>query len=54
MIVIFSTLFGALLGAQRARRHGGGKLDMAQWAAGFAIPFALIGLFVTIMIERAF
>ncbi|WP_192931080.1 hypothetical protein [Gemmobacter serpentinus] len=54
MIVIFATLFGGFLGAYRARRHGGGKLDMAQWAAGFAIPFALIGLFLTILIERQF
>lgn len=53
MIVITAAIFGALLGAGRARSHGGSKLDMAQWAAGFAIAFALAGLIATIFIERS-
>ncbi|WP_203232331.1 hypothetical protein [Gemmobacter caeruleus] len=52
MIVITAAIFGALLGVLRARHHGGSGLDMAQWGAGFAILFAVIGLIVTIVIAR--
>ncbi len=52
MIVITATVFGALLGALRARRHGGTALDMVQWAAGFGILFAVIGFIATIVIAR--
>ncbi|GGW21833.1 hypothetical protein GCM10011452_03820 [Gemmobacter lanyuensis] len=52
MIVITAIVFGALLGALRARKHGGSKLDMLQWGAGFAILFGILGLFLTIYIER--
>jgi len=53
MIVLAGLVFGAAFGAYTARRRGGNKLDMAQYAAGFAIAFMLLGLFVTIFIERA-
>ncbi|SEM78963.1 hypothetical protein SAMN04488103_10283 [Gemmobacter aquatilis] len=53
MIVISAALFGALLGALTARRQGGRGLDMLQYGAGFAIAFALLGLFATILIERS-
>lgn len=52
MIVIAGLVFGALFGALVARQRGGKALDMAQYAAGFGIAFALIGLFATIMLER--
>lgn len=52
MIVITAAIFGALLGALTARRHGGRGLDMLQYGASFAIAFALLGLFATIYIER--
>ncbi|MDR0808980.1 MAG: hypothetical protein LBE86_07630 [Gemmobacter sp.] len=53
MIVITAAILGALIGVFRARAHGGGALDMAQWAAGFAIAFALLAAFATIFIERS-
>lgn len=46
-------VFGALLGGFRARAKGGTALDMAQWAAVFALIFGLIGLFVLVFIERS-
>ncbi len=46
------SLAGAVLGALTARRRGGNRLDMAQYAGSFAILFALIGLFVGIFIMR--
>ena len=52
MIVITAAIFGALLGALRARQYGGSRLDMAQWAAGFAILFAVIGMIASIAIAR--
>lgn len=53
MIVLAGLVFGILFGAYTARKRGGNKLDMAQYAAGFAIAFMLIGLFATIFVERA-
>lgn len=52
MIVIAGLVFGALGGALLARSRGGRGLDMAQYAAGFGIAFALLGLFATIILER--
>ena len=53
MIVLLMSLAGALWGAFLARRRKGTRLDMAQYAAGFAILFAILGMFVTIFVERA-
>lgn len=52
MIVIGGAVIGAVLGAMVAKRHGGRGLDMAQYAVGFAIALALLGLFATIFLER--
>jgi len=52
MIVIAGLIGGAVWGAVRARRQGGNRLDMAQYAAVHAIAFGLLGLFATIALER--
>lgn len=52
MIVLAGFLLGALSGAWTAKRRGGSRADMAQYAAGYAIAFALAGLFLTIALER--
>ncbi len=52
MIVIGGAILGAILGAAIARKHGGRPADMAQYGAGFAIAFMLLGLFATIILER--
>ncbi len=52
MIVIAGLLFGALFGALRARKRQGTGFDIAQYAAAHAILFALLGLFVTILIDK--
>ena len=52
VIVIGGFLFGVILGATIALRRGGRKLDALQYGAGFGILFTLIGLFVTIFLER--
>lgn len=45
-------LFGAVLGAIRARMRGGKMLDLLQWGAAFGVIFGLIGLFVMVFVLR--
>ncbi len=52
MIVIAGAVIGAALGAWRAKSRGGGPLDMAQYAGAHAIALALLGLFLSIGLER--
>ena len=52
MIVIAGLFGGALIGAGTARKRNGNLPDMAQYAAVYGIAFGLIGLFVTIFLER--
>jgi hypothetical protein len=52
MIVLGGLLVGAIFGAGLARKRGGKALDQLQYGAGFGIAFALIGLFITIIVER--
>lgn len=52
MVVIASLIIGAALGGLTARRRGGKRLDVLQYAAGYAIAFTILGLFATIFIDR--
>ena len=52
MIVIAGLVLGVVIGAVTARKRGGARLDMAQYAAGYGIAFTLVGLIATILIER--
>ena len=52
MIVLAGLMIGAVWGAWLARKRKGLRLDMAQYAAGFAIAFAILGLFATLIIDR--
>jgi hypothetical protein len=54
MIVLAAGLAGAALGARRAKIRGGGRADMAQYAAAHGIAFALLGLFATIAVDGLF
>jgi uncharacterized protein YqgC (DUF456 family) len=47
-------LIGALLGLLGARRQGGKRLDLLQWAAVGAIIGGIVGLFILIFIERSY
>lgn len=46
-------LIGALLGGLAARRRGGKRLDLTQWAAVGAIIGGIVGLFVMIFVQRS-
>lgn len=52
MIVIATTLIGAVYGGWLSRKRGGNRYDIAQYAAAYGVAFALIGLFATIFIHR--
>ncbi|MFT7596982.1 MAG: hypothetical protein ACI8R4_004325 [Paracoccaceae bacterium] len=52
MIVFGAALIGAVLGGMTARKRGGAGADIAQYAAGYGIAFAMVGLLVTIAIHR--
>lgn len=53
MIVTLSAILGALIGGLTAQRRGGTRLDMAQYAATFALVFGIIGLFISVFVARA-
>lgn len=53
MFALAGLIIGAIFGALRARRRGGNRLDMFQYAAVHAILFALAGLFLTLIVHRA-
>ena len=52
MIVIAALIFGAIYGVYTASRKGGNRLDKAQYGAVYAIIFTLVGLFVTVAIDK--
>ena len=53
MIYIPAALIGGAIGGLTAKRRGGKGLDIAQYAAGYAIAFGLLGLIVTIILDRS-
>lgn len=52
MIVIIAALFGAIVGTVTAKKRGGNGLDIAQYAAGFALAFVVVGLIATVVLDR--
>lgn len=52
MIVIAGLVLGAAMGAITASRRGGTRLDLLQYAAGYGIAFCLLGVVLTIFIDR--
>ncbi len=52
MFVIAGLVLGALGGGLSARRRGGKVADIAQYAVAYAILFGLLGLFLTLFLDR--
>ncbi len=52
MIAIAGMILGALIGWVRAARKGGTTFDKLQWAGAHLLIGAILGLFVTIFVER--
>lgn len=52
MIVIFGIVAGALWGGWNAKQRRGDRKDIAQYSGVGAIVGGLVGLFVTIGLEK--
>ncbi|MFC3615044.1 hypothetical protein ACFORG_14845 [Lutimaribacter marinistellae] len=52
MIILGLAVLGAALGAMTAKRRKGSGADVAQYAAGYGIAFALLGLVITLVLDR--
>lgn len=53
MIVLGLAAIGALTGLFAARKRRGNRKDMAQYAVGYAMAFAIVGMILTVVIERS-
>jgi hypothetical protein len=53
MVLFLFAVAGAVLGALTAKRRGGNRLDIAQYAAVYAIAFSILGLFITLAFLNA-
>ena len=54
MIYIVLGILGAVIGGMTARKRGGNRKDMAQYAASYGIAFALFGFVLTVLLDRWF
>lgn len=52
MIVIAGLVLGACWGAFLAKKRKGNRKDIAQYATAYAIAFMILGLFLTVFIDR--
>ncbi len=52
MIVLLFAIVGALLGGYTARKRQGNRKDIAQYAVGYAMAFVIVGMILTVVIDR--
>ncbi|CUH44531.1 MULTISPECIES: hypothetical protein [Ruegeria] len=52
VVVLGMALLGAILGAMKARKRNGSGADIAQYAAGYGIAFAIVGLVLSLILVR--
>ena len=52
MYILAGIVIGAVIGERRAAKRGGNALDWAQYAAAHGIALGLVGLFLTIALNR--
>ncbi|MEP1767537.1 MAG: apolipoprotein acyltransferase [Sulfitobacter sp.] len=52
MIVIGLAIIGAIIGGMTARKRRGNRKDIAQYAAGYGMAFLIVGMFLTVIIDR--
>tara|TARA_B100000678_G_scaffold260144_1_gene240785 strand:- start:19 stop:219 length:201 start_codon:yes stop_codon:yes gene_type:complete len=51
---LIAALIGAIIGARTAKKRKGSILDVAFYATGYCIAFALVSLIITLIIHRNF
>lgn len=54
MIVIILGILGAFTGGLTARKRQGNRKDIAQYAAGYGIAFMIVGMVITVFVDRIF
>ena len=54
MYVFVGMFLGAVIGGLTAKRRGGRQLYIAQYAAGYGILFTIIGVAITVALNRLF
>ena len=52
MFILVSALVGAVVGGLTARKRNGNRLDIAQYAAGYAIAFTLASMIIAVILDR--
>jgi hypothetical protein len=52
MIILAMALIGAVVGVFQAKRRNGNRLDLWQYGGVYAILFSIVGVFLTLVIER--
>lgn len=52
LVVLGMAVLGVILGVAAARKRNGNRADMAQYAAGYGIAFALLGLILSLILVR--
>lgn len=52
MIIIVLGILGVLIGARTAYKRGGNRKDIAQYAVGFAMAFLVVGMILTVILDR--
>ncbi|MFG6528438.1 MULTISPECIES: apolipoprotein acyltransferase [unclassified Sulfitobacter] len=53
MIALGLALIGAIIGGLTARKRGGNRKDIAQYAAGYGMAFLIVGMIATVLLDRA-
>lgn len=54
MLIMIGALLGAIIGGTTAYRRQGNKLDIAQYAAGYAMAFTIVSMILAVILDRTF
>ena len=52
MLILLGAVTGAVIGGVTAYRRKGNRLDIAQYAAGYAIAFTLASMVLAVILDR--
>ena len=52
MYLVFG-IIGGIWGARLAKKRGGKRLDIIQYSAGYFLFYAIIGVIITVILDRA-
>lgn len=52
MFILVCAVLGAIIGGLTAHRRKGNRLDIAQYAAGYAMAFTVVSMVVAVILDR--